>query len=292
MSDTYEHRHYAGNYGDLLKHLVLHATLKQLSHQLTTTNIHYYETHAGAGGYHLKAQSSDQAKSGILSFKDTFIEHPLLHDFRQTLNDFSAKWGEDFYPGSPRLAHHLLSQQDALHLCELSPPVCTELSHQLCFANVQTYCQDGYTKVLDFIRPEYVIQPDVKKPSVFPIVLIDPPYVQSNETDLVLSLLTNLCVPTFSGIILLWYPNEPNIVHSIEQHLAQLEMQTDIFSIALHTVNNSERKGHNREQKNTTPKGASIAIVSLTSTLTDAYLHSLDQAVQELESLLCDKRNF
>ena len=64
---SYRHAFHAGNHADVLKHVVLLATLRHLMHK--EAGLTLIDTHAGAGVYDLTgtaAGKTGEAKNGIL----------------------------------------------------------------------------------------------------------------------------------------------------------------------------------------------------------------------------------
>ena len=67
---SYRHAFHAGNHADVLKHMVLVATLKYLGQKDTALTV--VDTHAGAGLYRLdqdQAQTSGEASGGVLKLR-------------------------------------------------------------------------------------------------------------------------------------------------------------------------------------------------------------------------------
>ena len=123
---SYRHAFHAGNFADVLKHLVLCACLEYLTRK--PSPVLYLDTHAGAGRYSLQGEWSrktGEAEAGILRLDlaaaaaglDPQQAMPLLL-YRDLLAPFLS---QRHYPGSPSLAAALLRPADRLRLFELHP---------------------------------------------------------------------------------------------------------------------------------------------------------------------------
>ncbi|MCB1604848.1 MAG: 23S rRNA (adenine(2030)-N(6))-methyltransferase RlmJ, partial [Xanthomonadales bacterium] len=100
---SYRHSFHAGNFADLLKHIVLVEILQHLTQK--DTAFEYIDTHSGVGLYDL--QSSDSQKlheytEGI--GKLNFEEFPELSRYFDVIKSFNDSDTIKFYPGSPSIA--------------------------------------------------------------------------------------------------------------------------------------------------------------------------------------------
>ena len=103
---SYRHAFHAGNHADVLKHMVLLATLKHLTQK--DSPIAVFDTHAGAGLYRLDgdyAQTSGEAADGFLRLrtppaasdaaakkKAPLILAPALQDYMDMVASFRKPW--------------------------------------------------------------------------------------------------------------------------------------------------------------------------------------------------------
>lgn len=191
---SYRHAFHAGNYADVLKHLVLVQTLNYLKRK--ESPIFYIDTHAGAGLYRLDdamALKSGEAKAGV--------ERLDWQSLPNTITDFSelitAYLDRAEYPGSPRLAADLLRSQDRLRLFDLHP---TEFkSLEALFRRdrrIKVEQEDGFAS-LKALLP-------VQKQRV--VVLMDPPYEIKTDYQQVVTSLAEAVRRMPHAVFLLWYP--------------------------------------------------------------------------------------
>ncbi|MGA0805750.1 MAG: 23S rRNA (adenine(2030)-N(6))-methyltransferase RlmJ [Pseudohongiellaceae bacterium] len=212
---SYRHAFHAGNFADILKHLVLVNTLHYALRK--DTPLFCLDTHAGAGLYLLDSESArktGEAEAGIrkldfaaLAAKASPEGAVALQQYQDTVDHF-LRMHKPAYPGSPLLAAALLRKQDHLHLCELHPAD-FELLVSYTHRDRRITCEqaDGYTRALALIPP-------AQKRAV---VLIDPSYETDADYQRVVKLVSELHQRMSGAQILLWYP----VVHRRDaQHLA------------------------------------------------------------------------
>jgi len=199
---SYRHAFHAGNFADILKHLVLVNTLHYALRK--DTPLFYLDTHAGAGQYLLhgkEAGKTGEAAAGILKLdfdalyaKTNDEGHNALQLYAEAVQPFLRK---DRYPGSPLIAAELLRAQDHLHLCELHPTD-FEFLHYYAVKDRRITCEqlDGFQRALALIPP-------VQKRAV---VLIDPSYEVDSDFQRVVKLVSEIHQRMAQAQILLWYP--------------------------------------------------------------------------------------
>jgi 23S rRNA (adenine2030-N6)-methyltransferase len=212
---SYRHAFHAGNFADILKHLVLVNTLHYALRK--DTPLFYLDTHAGAGLYPLDseaARKTGEAEAGIQTLDFTALQVAAspeaalaLQLYQDAISGF-LQAPRPAYPGSPLLAAAVLRRQDHLHLCELHPADFELLvSHTHRDRRITCEQQDGYTRALALLPP-------VQKRAV---VLIDPSYEQEADYQRVVKLVSEVHQRMSGAQILLWYP----VVQRREaQHLA------------------------------------------------------------------------
>ncbi|MCW8891425.1 MAG: 23S rRNA (adenine(2030)-N(6))-methyltransferase RlmJ, partial [Sedimenticola sp.] len=115
---SYRHAFHAGNFADVLKHLVLAKTLDYMIEK--PAPIRYIDTHAGSGCYRINSAMSEKtgeyaAGAGALQaglLKGAFAPYGALLKRHQATGH---------YPGSPQIAADMLRPQDQLYLHEMHP---------------------------------------------------------------------------------------------------------------------------------------------------------------------------
>lgn len=206
---NYRHAYHAGNFADVLKHVVLAALLDALKAKPTPFAV--IDTHAGSGCYALEgkeAQKTGEWREGVgrLLFPDVGPHAaaggtlpPLL---RRWLDGLLALPGNEhglkLYPGSPLQAAIALREADSAQLCELHPEEAArlrELFHQ--DRRIHVHQRNGY-EALGALLP-----PKEKRG----LVLIDPPYeAQEAEYRLIEQALKAALVRWPTGVYAVWYP--------------------------------------------------------------------------------------
>lgn len=128
---SYQHGYHAGNFADVVKHLVLVRILNYLCQK--DKPVFYLETHAGRGLYDLKsaqAIKTAEAREGIEALWPHLTELPeLFSPYINTIRAYNLDDTLRYYPGSPVIALHQLRIQDRLYCCELHPAEFNELQN-------------------------------------------------------------------------------------------------------------------------------------------------------------------
>jgi 23S rRNA (adenine2030-N6)-methyltransferase len=199
---SYRHAFHAGNFADVLKHLVLANTL----HYATRKNapVFYLDTHAGAGVYRLSsdaAHKTSEAAAGIRKLDFVLLlgqasteGKAALQTYFDVINPFVQR-GQ--YPGSPLIAANMLRRNDHLHLCELHSTDYRVLL-DLCENDkrIRYEQEDGYSRIAALLPP-------VQKRAV---ILIDPSYELREDYARSVKAVAAICKRMPSAQVLLWYP--------------------------------------------------------------------------------------
>jgi 23S rRNA (adenine2030-N6)-methyltransferase len=170
---NYRHSFHAGNFADVLKHVVLGLCLERLNAKPSAWR--YIDTHAGIGAYDLgsdEAQRSPEWRDGVervwrkradMSAEVQAALSPWLTVLKQ-LNPLSEL---SLYPGSPKIAQTLARDLDRVRLCELHPADVIALRAQLGRdRRVKVEERDGYEALSAYLPP----------PERRGLVLLDPPF--------------------------------------------------------------------------------------------------------------------
>jgi 23S rRNA (adenine2030-N6)-methyltransferase len=193
---SYRHSFHAGNFADVLKHVVLVEIIQYLKRKDSAFD--YIDTHAGAGCYDL--QSSEAAKleeyqGGIarLDAKDW----PELADYLKTIAGFNPGNALHAYPGSPAIAARLLRAQDRASLFELHPAEHALLLQSMAKDHrIKVYLEDGHSGLLRLLPPR----------SRRAVVLLDPSYEVKAEYQQLVQTLTLAWRRFPSAVYAIWYP--------------------------------------------------------------------------------------
>jgi len=194
----YRHAFHAGNIADVLKHAALALALEALKRK--DKPFCYLETHAGSGRYDLAqeaAQTTGEYHDGIGRLWGRDDNPALLAPYLSAVQALNPNGRLRHYPGSPRVARHLLRSDDRMILCELN-----RKDHEVlerAFADdrqVRTYRQDGYQALKAFLPP----------PERRGLVLIDPAYEGRDEYRRLLEALAEGLRRWATGCYAVWYP--------------------------------------------------------------------------------------
>ena len=173
---NYRHAFHAGNFADVLKHIVLTRILLYLQEKPAAFRV--IDTHAGAGRYDLtgdEAKRSGEWLTGIARVMQArFSERalPLVAPYLDIVRACNEGAALAAYPGSPLIARALLRPQDRLTACELEPNARKALIDALRRdSQARVVDLDGWTALTAFVPPN----------ERRGLVLVDPPFEAKDE---------------------------------------------------------------------------------------------------------------
>ena len=173
---NYRHAFHAGNFADILKHLVLAQCFEHLNAK--PKPYRYIDTHSGIGGYDLagdEAERSPEWKEGIGRLINANLPDEvagLLAPYLAIVREMNEADTLRHYPGSPEIATRLMRETDRLHLCELHTQDCETLDQRYKRdSRVKVEQRDGYKALKSLVPP----------PEKRGLVLIDPPFEDRDE---------------------------------------------------------------------------------------------------------------
>jgi 23S rRNA (adenine2030-N6)-methyltransferase len=198
---NYRHAFHAGNFADVIKHIVLVRILIYLQDKQAAFRV--IDSHAGAGLYDL---TSDEARRGgewltgiarVMQARFSEATLPLVKPYLDIVRAFNPKAELKTYPGSPLIARALLRPQDRLTACEVEPTARKRL--------IEALRRDTQARVVDLdgwmALPAFV-PPNERRG----LVLIDPPYEQKDEFERLAAGFADAFAKWPTGSYLLWYP--------------------------------------------------------------------------------------
>lgn len=198
---NYRHAFHAGNFADVLKHIVLTRILLYLQEKPAAFRV--IDTHAGSGLYDLtgkEAERSGEWRTGIARMMQArFSEKalPLVKPYLDIVRAFNTRAELAAYPGSPLIARALLRPQDRLTACELEPAARKELIEALRRdQQARVVDLDGWMALTAFVPPK----------ERRGLVLIDPPFEDSGEFERLADGFRAAFQKWPTGLYLLWYP--------------------------------------------------------------------------------------
>ena len=198
---NYRHAFHAGNFADVIKHIVLVRILLYLQEKHAAFRV--IDTHAGAGLYDL---TSDEARRGgewltgiarLMQARFSETVSPLVKPYLDIVRAFNPQRDLGAYPGSPLIARALLRPQDRLTACEIEPKARKRL--------IDALRRDTQARVVDLdgwmALPAFV-PPNERRG----LVLIDPPFEQKDEFERLAEGFAQAFAKWPTGSFLLWYP--------------------------------------------------------------------------------------
>jgi 23S rRNA (adenine2030-N6)-methyltransferase len=228
---NYRHSFHAGNFADILKHVVLMRILTHLNTKDTPYRI--VDTHAGAGRYDLgsdEALRTHEWKDGVARLDRSPLApvvEALLKPWRDALAGARALYGPGAYPGSPWLCRLAMRPDDRLIAAELHPQTHQKL--------LQAMGRDARCKALA-IDGWNALRGNVPPKERRGLVLIDPPFEDKDEFATLEAELIAAHRKWPTGIYALWYPVKDrlavaNLLAGISQagigRLLRLEIDVD-----------------------------------------------------------------
>lgn len=200
---NYRHAFHAGNFGDVLKHVVLLELLEALHRK--PNPVHLIDTHAGIGLYDLaadEAQRSGEYRFGIgavLSDPNAAKILPRYWDVLKRLNPDLKPGGSGLrrYPGSPWLLQDSVRAGDRVSLCELHPQDAETLKHNIGRdPAISIHHRNGF-EALKALTP-----PTPRRG----LALIDPAFELKDEFDTLTKAVLLAHERWATGQLMVWYP--------------------------------------------------------------------------------------
>lgn len=232
---NYRHAFHAGNFADVMKHVMLVRVLVHL--RLKEAAFRAIDTHAGIGLYDLAADEAERTqewRSGVGRLEPPFdpeVER-LIAPYRAILHRLreAAPLG---YPGSPTIMRELLRPQDRAIFVELHPADHGTLARR--FARdraVKVMHLDGWTALHALIPPK----------ERRGVVLIDPPFEEPGELHRLAAEIAKALKKWPTGLFLGWYPvKDPDDIDAAAAVLATASPNALRMELMVHAPDRSER---------------------------------------------------
>ncbi len=198
---NYRHAFHAGNFADVIKHIVLVRILLHLQDKPAAFRV--IDTHAGAGLYDLEGPEAERGgewRFGIARLMQARFSAPvqdLIGPYLDVVRAFNSPGALRTYPGSPLIARALLRPQDRLVACETEPGARKSLIDALRRDEQGRVVDlDGWTALSAFVPP----------PERRGVVLIDPPFEARDEFVRLADGFAAAFAKWPTGTYVLWYP--------------------------------------------------------------------------------------
>jgi 23S rRNA (adenine2030-N6)-methyltransferase len=199
---NYRHAFHAGNFADVLKHVVLIMLVEHLKRKQTP--FFYLDTHAGGGTYDLslgESQRSGEYKNGIgrlLEFPEAALA-PEVAQYVRLVKECAGPGRSAItaYPGSPTIVAKMRRLTDRMVLVETHAREAQALRSALGWQKLVSVLEsDGYAAIKAQVPPR-------EKRGM---VLIDPPFESDAEFDNILAALETGYARWPTGTFCIWYP--------------------------------------------------------------------------------------
>lgn len=225
---NYRHIYHAGNFADVLKHVVLTRIIDYLRRKEKAFRV--IDTHAGTGLYDLssdEAQRTGEWRSGIGLLQQAGLspeEARLFDDLLAVVNTVNEGGDLRFYPGSPLITRHMLRKQDRLTAIELHPADAQKLRGAFeSDYQVRVIELDGWLALGAHLPPK-------EKRG---LVLVDPPFEREGEFDRIVRGLIKAHRRWPGGIYAVWYPvKNLKDVHAFRESIIKSGI-ADVLDITL-----------------------------------------------------------
>jgi len=198
---NYRHAFHAGNFADVIKHIILTRIISYMQRKDKAFRI--LDTHAGIGLYDLtssEAQRSPEWRDGIealMNAKRSNKLNELIQPYLDVIEQLNTSGTLKRYPGSPLLSRKLMREQDRLTATELHPQDAVKLrAHFEGDHQVKAIELDGWQALVAHMPPK-------EKRG---LVLVDPPFEKPDEFTRLGSGLFKAHKRFSTGTYALWYP--------------------------------------------------------------------------------------
>ncbi|MBN8534157.1 MAG: 23S rRNA (adenine(2030)-N(6))-methyltransferase RlmJ [Rhizobiales bacterium] len=225
---NYRHGFHAGNFADILKHVILMRMLAHLA--LKPAPFRVLDTHAGSGLYDLKSEEAERTgewRNGIGRMGATFSAEAemVLAPWRAALRAISPEGR--FYPGSPLFIREGLREQDRAVFNEAHPKAEAALKKLLApyrDPRLAVTALDGYTMWKAQIPPK----------ERRGMVLVDPPFEVRDEFSQLATGIAMMGRKWPGGSLAIWYPVKDQAGLRFFEEKAVESGFADILSVELH----------------------------------------------------------
>ncbi|EPF71676.1 23S rRNA (adenine(2030)-N(6))-methyltransferase RlmJ [Acinetobacter indicus] len=200
---NYRHHFHAGNFADVMKHVLLLQLLTRLNAK--DKPYRYIDTHGGAGKYDLSlapAQKSGEFLNGIhrlVKLDDSIIRNAPegVKQYLNLVEQMRETDGKGAYPGSPWFALQGMREMDKATVFEMQRDVFQQLRSNIRDRRAGLHERDVYEGLLG------VIPPKEKRG----LVMIDPPYeLERKDFPQLVELLVAAYKKWPTGVFAVWYP--------------------------------------------------------------------------------------
>lgn len=224
---NYRHAFHAGNFADVIKHIVLVLCIEHLKKKPAPFRV--IDTHAGIGRYRLhtgEATRTGEWRDGIarLFGPEAAPLSPaiaaLLKPYLDLISAENSSGALNIYPGSPAIVQALLRRDDRFIANELHPEDAKALAAAMKGDKaVITSAIDGYTALKAHLPPK----------ERRGLVLVDPPFEEPGELIRLTEGLAEGLKRFATGTFALWYPiKDPKHTTRFKRAIAEVTAHADV----------------------------------------------------------------
>jgi 23S rRNA (adenine2030-N6)-methyltransferase len=204
---NYRHAFHAGNFADVVKHIVLARIIEHLKAKPAAFRI--LDLHAGIGLYDLGGEEAERTGEWRDGVGRLYLEGSCRADpLPEAAESLIGPWRKSVaavndgtwlarYPGSPEIARRLVREADRLLFNELHPEEHAALAER--FAREK---RARVTALDAWVALKALLPPPERRG----LALIDPPYEAPDETARAITGLAEAHRRFATGIFCLWYP--------------------------------------------------------------------------------------
>lgn len=224
---NYQHIYHAGNFADILKHLVLCFCLEKLCEK--DSPFFVLDTHAGIAKYDLLDEKALKTGENIEGIKRLLADENFVNYLPEKYLKILAKINNcqieelpkklEIYAGSPLIIENYLRPQDRAFFAELNQKAFLELRKNFAYKNQLFFLQeDGFSLLKSTLPP-------LEKRG---LIVIDPAFEKdqskiSIDWKKIISSLIDASKRFQNGVYLVWYP----IIAGDEEVLQNFYQQID-----------------------------------------------------------------
>lgn len=226
---NYRHAFHAGNFGDVLKHVVLLELLGALHRK--SSPVHLIDSHAGIGLYDLtssEAQRGGEYRLGVGVVLADAAASRILPAYLGALKALNPELGAGGsgllrYPGSPWLLRQALrNEADRLTLCELHPLDAATLKRNMGRdPRIHIHHRDGFEAL------RALIPPTPRRG----LALVDPAFEAKDEFATLAKAVLAAHKRWTTGLLAIWYPIKEQ--KSVERWKAELAGALRVETLAV-----------------------------------------------------------
>jgi 23S rRNA (adenine2030-N6)-methyltransferase len=205
---SYRHAYHAGNFGDVIKHIVLIEILEHLIRKDTPFEV--IDTHAGAGLYHLHSEHGaklNEYEGGIGKLNSE--AWPELASYFRIVARHNPAGKLVYYPGSPLIAMEYLRDKDRGWFFELhSTDVEMLRQNTATHRRIKVLHEDGFAGLLGLLPPA----------SRRGLILVDPSYEIKSDYNRVFDMVAKAYKKSPTCSYAVWYPVvDPGLIRRLEK---------------------------------------------------------------------------